>query len=132
MKLSKKITSIILAILVLFSTFSFSVEKHYCGDFLVDVAYFGNADSCGMKMNNKQSKKKGCCKDEVAQIKGQKELQKQAFETLNFEQQKFIVAHVFYTFNRFKKTQQKSVFYKDFSPPDLEKDFQILYETFLI
>lgn len=41
-----KIVSSVLALLVLFSTFSFTVEKHYCGDYLVDVSYLGKADTC--------------------------------------------------------------------------------------
>ena len=30
------------------------------------------------------------------------------------------------------KKASNSVFYKDFSPPDLPKDFQVLHQTFLI
>ncbi|WCC42067.1 hypothetical protein PJJ26_11540 [Tenacibaculum finnmarkense] len=46
-QLFTKIATIILALLVLISTFSFTVEKHYCGDFLVDISYLGEADNCG-------------------------------------------------------------------------------------
>ena len=78
-KLVFKIASISLAFLVLFSTLSFTVEKHYCGDFLVDVAYVGHADGCGMEMDARsKTTKKSCCKDELHKIEGQDELQQSA------------------------------------------------------
>ena len=74
-----KITSISLAFLVLFSTLSFTVEKHYCGDFLVDVSYVGHTDGCGMEMDAlSKTTKKSCCKDEIHKIEGQHELQQSA------------------------------------------------------
>lgn len=53
-----KISSFLLVLIVLFSTFSFTIEKHYCGDFLVDVSFTGKADGCGMEMNKATTKKK--------------------------------------------------------------------------
>ena len=89
------ITSIALSLLVLFSTVSFTVEKHYCGDFLMDVSFLGDADDCGMDMEKVTSaKKKGCCKDEVHQIEGQDELQQFSFEDFDLEKQQFVVAFV--------------------------------------
>ena len=76
-KQSFNITSISLAFLVLLSTFSFTVEKHYCGDFLMDVSYVGHAEGCGMEKDaSLKNNKKPCCKDEVHKIEGQDELQK--------------------------------------------------------
>src|SRR5690606_5378823 len=82
-----KITSFLLAILVLFSTVSLTVEKHFCGNFLVDTALFSVADSCGMSVELEQSVKKQyadgmdcsvtktpCCSDETALIEGQETL----------------------------------------------------------
>ena len=85
-----KIASVFLAFSVLFSTFSFTVEKHFCGEFLVDVSYFGEAKGCGMETAAKMAfkKKKNCCKDEVFQIEGQDELQKSSSEELSFDKQK--------------------------------------------
>ena len=83
--LSIKISSVILAVLVLFSTFSFAIEKHYCGDFLVDVSYLGEADKCNdaSDVTNKGCDSKitikKCCKNEVQIIDGQDEIQKVSF-----------------------------------------------------
>tara|TARA_R110002033_G_scaffold155892_1_gene192145 strand:+ start:131 stop:289 length:159 start_codon:yes stop_codon:yes gene_type:complete len=40
-----KIASFLMALLVLFSTFSFTVDKHFCGNTLVDTAVFGKGES---------------------------------------------------------------------------------------
>ena len=40
-----KISSFLLAFLVLISTFSFTVDSHYCGDFLIEVSFTGEIKS---------------------------------------------------------------------------------------
>ena len=86
--------SVVLALLVLFSTVSFTIEKHYCGDVLVDVALFAEAEKCAMEPQElalEKLTKKHCCKDEVDVVKGQDELIK-SFNDLDFETQQFVVA----------------------------------------
>lgn len=41
-----------MAFVVLFSTMSFTISSHFCGDNLVGVSYFGKAKTCGMEMEN--------------------------------------------------------------------------------
>ncbi|MCI2229167.1 hypothetical protein MC378_08310 [Polaribacter sp. MSW13] len=128
-----KIASITLAFLVLFSTFSFTVEKHYCGDFLMDVSFVGDLDDCGMKMDAKEVvKKTNCCKDEVHKIEGQDKLQSNKIEKITFEKEQFLVAFVFSYKDLFVASTTVNNFYKDFSPPDTRLDYQVLYQTFLI
>ena len=45
-----KIMSLAMAFVVLFSTMSFTVNMHYCGDTLVETAIFHKAKGCGMEM----------------------------------------------------------------------------------
>ena len=125
-----KIASILIAFLVLFSTFSFTVEKHYCGDFLVDVSIIGNADSCDMKID--ASEMKNCCKDEVYHIEGQDKLQKNSIDDLSINQQKIILSLAISYQAIFADAALEKEFYKDFSPPDILSDYQVLYQTFLI
>ena len=106
-----KISSFTLAFLVLFSTFSFTVDTHYCGDFLVDISFTGESDACGMSME-KISEKKNCCKNEVHQIEGQ--------DTLQTNKDLFV------------EVDTENNFYKNFSPPDFSFDYQISYQSFLI
>jgi len=89
-----------MALLVLFSTFSFAIEQHYCGDELVDFAVMGHVETCGMELLQKDTATEcgqivdDCCTDEVLAIDGQKEL-KISFENLNLEQQQFVAAFVY-------------------------------------
>jgi hypothetical protein len=128
-----KIASFSLALLVLFSTFSFTVDKHYCGDFLVDISFTGETEGCGMKMDQPSStKKKNCCKDEVQKFEGQDELQTSKVENITFENQQFLTALLISYKDLFIKNESVKNFYKDFSPPDIPKDYQIQHQTFLI
>lgn len=130
----KSITSLLLAFLVLFSTFSFTVEKHYCGDFLVDVSYTGNAKKCNMEEGSTGVvEMKKCCKNEIAQIKGQDELQQYSLDDITFENQQFLTAFVISKKNLLSSYEvQKSVPQYYFPPPDIERDYQVFYQSFLI
>lgn len=128
-----KIVSITLAFLVLFSTFSFTVEKHYCGDFLVDVSFTGDTEACGMEMDNTSiTTIKTCCKDELHKIEGQDELQTEKVKKITFESKKYLTAYIISFKKLFLRNTSKNNFYKDFSPPDSPINYQVLYQTFLI
>ena len=127
-----KIVSFSLSLLVLFSTFSFTVEKHYCGEFLMDVSFTGDADDCGMDMEKVASSKKNCCKDEIHQIEGQDELRQLNFEDLDFTKQQFLVSFCISYNDLFIHNESKKNYFTDFSPPDIPLDYQVLYQSFLI
>ncbi|APG65209.1 hypothetical protein LPB136_07555 [Tenacibaculum todarodis] len=130
----KNITSVTLAFLVLFSTFSFTVEKHYCGDFLVDVSYTGDVKECNMEEGSTgvvQMKK--CCKNEVEQVKGQDELQQHSINKITFKDQQFIISFVIAHLDLLTDNElSKSLFEYHFPPPNLDRDYQIFYQSFLI
>ncbi|WP_298554448.1 hypothetical protein [uncultured Algibacter sp.] len=130
-QLLHKTFSISLAIIVLFSTVSFTIEKHYCGDVLVDVSVFSEAEKCGMEALE-ILQKKSCCKDEIDVIKGQDELKVSFFEELDFEQQQFITAFVYSYINGFESLPKQTIPHKDYSPPNLVADIQVLDQVFLI
>ena len=133
MKVLTNITSILLAGLVLLSTLSFTVEKHYCGDFLMDVSFMGDAKDCGMEMEALAiKKKKSCCKDKIQKIEGQDELQKNSSEKFNLQKKQFLTAFLISYKELFVNTDSEDKLYKVFSPPDISKDYQILYQSFLI
>lgn len=128
-----KITAFTLAFLVLFSTFSFNVDKHYCGDFLVDVSFTGEAVGCGMEMDSKATiKKKNCCKDETLNIEGQDELQLTSFNKITFEKQQFLTAFVFSYQNLFVEQSRTQSDQRIFPPPEIYQNYQVIYQSFLI
>ncbi|CAL2095560.1 conserved protein of unknown function [Tenacibaculum sp. 190524A02b] len=133
----QKITSFIMAIVVLFSTLSFTLDMHYCGDTLVDIAIFKKAETCGMEMQksiankNCSITKKNCCSDKQMAIEGQDEL-KSSPTLLSLEQQVFVASFVYSYLNLFESEEIDNAFYKDYSPPLVIRDIYKLDETYLI
>lgn len=130
-----KTTSIALAFLLIFSTLSFTIEKHFCGDVLVDISVFTEAQKCAMEafeMEMASDTKENCCKDEVNVFHGQTELQTSSFDELKFQQQVFLQAFAVSYVNLFQDLPKKSIPHKDYSPPNIVQDIQVLNEVFLI
>ena len=128
-----KIASFILAFLVLFSTLSFSVDTHYCGDFLIDVSFIGQAEGCLDNVSSENIlKTKKCCKDEVQQFKGLDELQANKVKNITFKKEYLFSAFIISYKNLLITNESKKRFYQDFSPPDIPVDYQILFQSFLI
>ncbi|MBC9795928.1 HYC_CC_PP family protein [Sinomicrobium weinanense] len=140
-----KITSLLLTFLVLLSTVSFTVEKHFCGSFLVDTALFVKADSCGMVSEHSRSMEiqqseddssctiaqSPCCSEETVLIEGQDTLQK-AVDTELHQQVVFLKAFVYTYLNLFEGLEENVVPFRDYSPPMVVRDIQVLNDTFLI
>ena len=133
----KKISPLLMAFVVLFSTMSFSISKHYCGDNLVDSALFSKAESCGMELekpspnNDCSIQKSNCCSDVIKQFEGQNELETQVIN-LDFDQQLFIASFIYSYINLFEGLEKNIVPFKNYSPPLIVTDIQVLDQVFLI
>ena len=126
-----KIFTFSLALLVLFSTVSFTVEKHFCGDVLVDSAIFVDVNKCELEALE-MLQNKTCCKDEIDVIKGQNELTRVSFDDLDFQQQELLVAFTqAYVFS-FESLEKLKIPHKNYSPPNLVTDIQVLDQVFII
>ena len=125
-----------MAIVVLFSTMSFTIDMHYCGDSLVETAIFQKAKGCGMEMENPSTegcsiKVKDCCSDEQLKIDGQDELQL-TFDKLTIDQQIFVASFVYTYINLFEGTEEKDTSFRDYIPPPVIRQIYKLDETYLI
>jgi len=133
----KNTTSLFLSFLVLFSTMSLTINEHYCGDTLVDAALFAKASTCGMEIHaseinsQKDTIKNECCNNESILKEGQNEL-KASFNTLSFDQQLFVSSFIYSYLNLFEGYDNKIIPFKDYHLPLVDKDIQVLYQTFLI
>ncbi|RXJ50782.1 hypothetical protein ESZ48_06990 [Gelidibacter gilvus] len=123
-----------MAFLVLLSTISFTMEKHYCGDTLIDVAIFSKVDSCcDMDATAITAvEKKSCCKEEIAVVKGQDNLKKATFDDLSFDQQVFLTTLYYSYLNLFEGLPEQVIPHKGYSPPNLVTDIQVLDQVFII
>ncbi|CAM1370567.1 conserved hypothetical protein [Tenacibaculum litoreum] len=134
-KFVSKIIATLLALVVLLSTFSFNVEKHFCGDSLVAISYVGNVASCDdVEEDSCESKtiEPSCCKDDVEFLKGQTQIQKSPVEKVIFT--KVITAVTSYTYYKqlFSGIERRLVPHKFYIPPKLFFDIQVLHEVFII
>ncbi len=136
-KILYKISSFFMALLVLLSTTSFTIESHYCGDILVDASFLGTAKTCGMEVQKTSTStdcditKKDCCSNEQLIIEGQDNLNT-SFDKLEKEQQNFVVALIQSYIYLFESNEANITSFKDYSPPPLIRDVQVLDQTFLI
>jgi hypothetical protein len=136
---SHKILAILMSFVVLLSTTSFAITKHYCGDTLVDTAIFSQASSCGME-NDKISTnsasdcttiKKDCCSNEQLLIDGQDEVQLQV-DKITFSQEFFIASFIYTYINLFENLENTVASYGGYKPPLVIKDIFKIDETYLI
>jgi len=131
-----KIASLLMAFVVLFSTLSFTVDMHYCGDRLVDTAVFSKAKTCGMEMESTtntdcETVKKDCCNEQQINFEGQDEL-KTTSKVVPFEQQLFVTAFIQSYINLFIGEQHHTPLYKNYSPPIAVKNIHKLDEIYLL
>lgn len=128
----QKSISILLALFVLVSTFSFTVDKHFCGNLLVDLAVFSEAETCGMEMNSEMGiAEDSCCTNQKTAVEGQDEL-KISFQSLDINQQLFLATFTHSFINLFEGTPVEVFPFKNYSPPLLVSDIQVLDQVFLI
>lgn len=126
-----------MALVVMFSTMSFSINKHYCMEHLVDVSVIFPAENCGMDMistpddEGEQLNAVPCCSEEHIAVEGQDEIN--TSNTISVEINKTFVAAFFYAFNAlYVEEITERPEYKDYSPPLITKDLPVIYETYLI
>lgn len=136
-KIISNIAIFFLTALVLFSSVSFTVEKHLCGGQVYSESIFGNAEKCGMDdgdcelaANNPSYSKKSCCEDEIQFIYGSI-FEKETIIKLDNNQQNFIVSNIIDTV-LFSQKENKSTHFKNYFPPPNTHNFNILYQVFRI
>lgn len=126
-----------MALVVLLSTMSFTIGKHYCGDTLVSTALFKEAKTCGMEMQKATPvsecsvTKKDCCTDEQITLEGQDELNI-SFDSLSLDQQQFVAAFVYSYVALFIDSEEENTSFTVYRPPIIVKTIHKLDEVYLI
>ena len=126
-----------MAFLVFFSTVSFSVDMHFCGDQLVDYSFFDDSADCGMNLLMPEGEAcpmkafMDCCTDQEFSQDGQDELAL-SFDKLDLDQQHFLQAFVLVFIGYDTGLPQQNIPFEHYDPPRITYDIQVLHETFLI
>jgi hypothetical protein len=134
----RKIFALFLATVVLFSSFSYTVEKHICMGKVTDVSFFNESEGCGMTTDDCVEtttsevviKKEKCCQTLHELIPGNQNEQK-ALEHFEIHQFQFVFAYAYTYLNLFEENFEVPTFHY-FPPPLADKDINVLYQTFLI
>jgi len=133
--LKQRVTSLILAFLLLLSSTGISLDLHFCGTELFEFSIIGNITTCGEIDTSEDSskfKKVGCCTVDHFSIDTSDEYKK-----MNFDE-KVEKLYVFQLFSVFPKNfVQCSVFsevYEDFLPPPETKPSNLFlyHQCFII
>ena len=136
-KIISNIAVFFLTALLLFSSVSFTVEKHFCGGQIFSESFFGKAEKCGMdddlcktENSNPSVSKKSCCKDEIQFINGSV-FEKAPVIKLDNSQQKFSVFNLIDA-DLFSQKENRPTHFKKYFPPPNTHNFNILYQVFRI
>lgn len=123
-----KVFSVVMGLFVLASTVSWTVEKHLCMGHVVSVAFFSEAEGCGMAMGNENH----CCNDERFTLTGQEDLKSSVFEYA-FDQAPAVFIHsAGFDFKPFLPEVFEVNALPTYHPPPIFKDIQLLQQVFLI
>lgn len=134
-----KILSFFLAVLILLSTSSFTVDMHFCCKQLVDIAVWNKAKTCTEKVQKKDSplkqcttlQEKDCCSNQTV-VKTGDDTIKKAQTQLEYKNIIFLNTFYYTYLNLFEGLEENIVPFKQYRPPLISKDIQTLYETYLI
>ena len=134
-----KILALILALAVLFSTLSFTVEKHVCMGEVTDVSYFDKVESCGMERSecgdtetdHDLAKRQNCC-DTLQELIPGEPAEQQAIQGLEIQDFDYIVSYISTYLFEYEQLDEISLIEFGPDPPLVERDIQTLYQIFLI
>ena len=137
-----KLIALFMAVLVLASNLSFTIDMHFCGSHLVDFSLVRDLKSCEAQAETPiatvepapcttQISKKSCCSDKQLVVKGQDDL-KPSLTDFQFNQQVFIASFVYTYRNLFETKEVDFIPFKTYRPPHLIRDVHLLHESFLI
>lgn len=128
-----KIGAVLMTLIVLISTMSFTINQRYCDGNLVDTTLFSKSDSCKIVVQSNCCEiTEECCDHEQIVIDGQKELPSRVSVEIPIIKQFFILNSSNLFFEDFNLKSKKDVFYKEYIPPSLIFNKQIIHQVFII
>lgn len=123
-----KFISTFLSFLILLGSSGIAYSQHFCGgkEVIAEITV-GHSDlSCGMSMDEN-----GCCDNHSTKVKTDENYSVFS-QTFSFDNNLEVLLPAFNFEYVFVEDIQRVEVFSDCSPPPLEKDLNILYETFLI
>ena len=133
---SSKITAVLMIAILLLSTSSFSIYKHFCGGDLVEISLEKVECCCKSKTSKTKPFKlyfseKGCCENEseinsIFYFESTKSIKLVKSDIV------FITSFYYSFIKKLNVTNTSKNYFRDNSPLKLVCNKQVLYQTFLI
>jgi hypothetical protein len=158
-KTLQKIGALLLIPVILFSSFGFTINVHYCKGEIKNVSFFVEAEACDMasmsnqidanlppchqkKLNELKKKiedsnnKDGhiestCCHNQTFVFESNQEIEQNDVQLTALDVQLVMIAWLLCDYSFFTKNTSAPV-YSDYDPPLIRQDFSVLFQSFLI
>ena len=127
-----KLGAFSLALLLLFSTMSFTLDMHFCGETLVDVGLYHPAEDCGMSMGGDAADAMDCCSDVEVHVQGQDDLNPSLETGLEAPELFFVDVLHTYVVVLVEDLPETFIPFREYSPPKLIPDISVRDQSFLI
>lgn len=136
-RLITKILALLMAVVVLISTTSFTIDLRYCGEKLLDTTIFAIADSCDSETRELEAAhcckpKENCCDDEQIVLEGLEDLTLNSITKLKISQQVLWLPLTFSDLSIHENTIVHDSSFNEYSPPLIVQNFQELHQVFLL
>ena len=129
----KKTFSVLLSLIILLSSLNFSLSAHYCGQTIVDVAIFGEAEACPMAAEmNCDTDEKPCCADRNIIIEGEDYLSSKSFEKQEVEKVDILLSEFQFPLELLLEEEKTHSFLANYTPPLIEQDITLAFQSFLL
>lgn len=129
----KKTFAVLLSLVILLSSLNFSLSAHYCGQTIVDVALFGEAEACPMTAEmNCDTDEKPCCSNRNIIIEGEDYLASKSFKKQEVEKVELLLAKLQFPIELLLEEQEANFFLEHYTPPLIEQDITLAVQSFLL
>jgi hypothetical protein len=128
----KKTFSVLLSLIILLSSLNFSLSAHYCGQTIVDVALFGQAEACPMADEMNNDSEEPCCSDRQIIIEGEDYLSSKSFEKQEVEKIDILLSEFQFPLELLLEEENTPSFIANYTPPLIEQDITLAVQSFLL
>ena len=132
-QLRTKIGAVLMTLIVLLSTMSFTINQRYCDGNLVDTTLFSKSESCKVVVQSNCCEiTEECCNHEQIIIDGQKELPSRVVSETLILKHYYVVNTLNFNLEKESFYYENSVINKKYIPPSLVFNKQIIHQVFII
>src|SRR5690554_1148910 len=137
----RKISALLLSMLVLLGSTSFTINMHFCMEQVESITFSTDVQKCDMttqpppchkgddRSEENHKDVDGCCEDRINLVEGQDEFKTTGSVSMpSLQFFAFLYAVVFYSPN----PPIENYSYQTYSPPVIERDIPVLVQSFLI